>query len=72
VIGGIAATLARPWLEKRGYLFPKDRQGSVSHAALAVGAIFKPEMEYVIEQEKAAEVARVDDESGEPPSPEVD
>jgi len=61
----IAATVARPWLVRRGYLYPTGQKGSRSHAAMGVGAIFKPEMEHVIEEEQSQAIIREDDATGE-------
>ncbi len=61
----IAATVARPWLTRRGYLYPTGQKGSRSHAAMGIGAIFKPEMEHVIEEEQSTAITREDAESGE-------
>ncbi len=61
----IAATVARPWLVRRGYLYPTGQKGSRSHAAVGIGAIFKPEMEHVIEEEQSVAVTREEPGSGE-------
>jgi hypothetical protein len=61
----VAGTIARPWLVRRGFLFPRGEKGKRSHAAMGVAAIFKPEMEHVIEEEQSQAIIREDAETGE-------
>lgn len=67
----VASTVARPWLTERGYLYPRGRKGSRSHAAMGVATIFKPEMEHVIEEEQSTAITREDTESGEDFKPDL-
>ena len=70
VIGGVLAVLligfllARPWLIRKGWIFPPGERGSGSRAVMEVAKIFEPEIEHVLEAEQA--IGHEAEESGEP------
>lgn len=61
------------WMAAMGWIFYGDRPpGTTSRAVSGVDVIFRPEVEHHIEMRDAEEVIADDDESGAPPTLEVD
>lgn len=56
--------LARPWLIRRGWLYPPGERGSVSTALLEVESLFQPEVEHTLEERRRA--GQEAEQSGEP------
>ena len=57
------------WAERRGWIFyrRRGRPGAASNALLELDAIWKPEMQHVIEQRAIEADHEVDDDSGAAP-----
>ncbi len=63
------------WAAAKGWIFYRDSSrpaGTTSRAVSGVDVIFRPEVEHYIEMRDAEEIIREEDESGEPPTIEVD
>lgn len=58
--------LGASWMEARGWIYYRRRPptGAAALAALQVSEIFKPELEYVIEEHTSGSLRTTDDEIG--------
>jgi hypothetical protein len=79
IVIGVAASLlvlhlVLRWLDRRGkivYRLASTRPSGIGSAFMELNALARPSMRHVIQAQRDAEVRRVDDASGEPPSSEV-
>jgi len=76
VVIGIAALvvmlhLVLRWLDRRGkivYRLATTRSPGIGNAFMELSALARPSMHHVIQAQRSAEVRRVDNASGDPPS----
>ncbi len=57
------------WAEERGWVYYRNRRGPAPWLG-SLEAIYKPEVEHVIEETSAQQIRADQDESGDPPDPE--